>query len=132
MGRGLIVAISDSVIVEQPSQLTLNSTYVVPPCSALTGSITAFAYGGTQPYSYYVNGNYSFNGQFGGLSQGNYTVTVNDANNCVATLKIVARVVENDIMAYANPVAPLCQGTSTGMLHLLQHESIMVTNLLLR
>lgn len=101
--------------VEQPALLGLNSTYIVPPCSAKTGSITAFATGGNLPYSYYLNGNYSANGQFGGLAQGNYTVTVIDAKSCSATTKIIARLISNDILAYATTKAPLCKGASNGI-----------------
>jgi hypothetical protein len=57
-------------------------------CSSL-GTITAAPSGGTAPYTYRLNnGTYQSAGTFTGLSGGDYTVWVRDANGC-ATSKIV-------------------------------------------
>ena len=70
---------------------SLNSTAVDVSCNGLNdGQLYNNASGGTYPYQYSLNGGTSFqqSGTFGGLSGGNYTILVQDANGCQATNNI--------------------------------------------
>ena len=56
------------------------------PTNGANGSISASATGGMAPYTYSINGGaYSSSSSFTGLTAGNYTVSVKDANNCPGT-----------------------------------------------
>lgn len=55
-------------------------------CDNHSGSIAITATNGTAPLSYSIDGsNFQLNPIFNGIAQGNYTVTVKDANGCIAT-----------------------------------------------
>lgn len=103
------------VIVDQPQPVSLNTRFTVPPCGVLTGEVFAEAAGGVQPYSYYINGNQSSSGDFGGLSQGNYTVSVVDKNACKLAKNVVVKIDANDVNAYATVTSPKCNGQNTGI-----------------
>jgi gliding motility-associated-like protein len=77
--NGCSVSTTVNVISTTPPTATVTST--LAGCSVSNGSATATPSGGSPSYTYVWN-----NGQTTqtatGLSQGNYTVTVTDANNC--------------------------------------------------
>ena len=76
-----------SVTVGEPSILSLITSIAVDyTCDAnATIDVTA-TNGGTAPYSYSIDGvNFSGTSSFPGLTDGTYTITVRDANNCVQT-----------------------------------------------
>lgn len=82
---------SVSFTVTQPTPLNL--TLIAqgnPACNGgSNGSLLVNGSGGTAPLSYSVDGtNFQPSGAFSGLSAGNYTVTVRDANNCLVTLSV--------------------------------------------
>lgn len=66
---------------------TINSTtFTDPTCNlACDGTITVNATGGTAPLQYDVGGAQQASNVFTGLCAGQYTITVTDANGCVAT-----------------------------------------------
>ncbi|MCT4582289.1 MAG: PKD domain-containing protein [Flavobacteriales bacterium] len=67
---------------------TLTSNAVDVSCNGSSdGQLFNTATGGTYPYQYSIDGgsNFQASGTFGGLSGGNYTVIVQDANGCQAT-----------------------------------------------
>lgn len=58
-------------------------------CGSNNGTITAFGSSGTAPLQYSINGNaYQVSNQFSGLTPGNYTVWVKDANGCMANVAV--------------------------------------------
>jgi gliding motility-associated-like protein len=58
-------------------------------CGTNNGTITVNAIGGTTNYQYSINGGALQNSNvFNGLASGNYTVLVQDANNCTASLNV--------------------------------------------
>jgi len=75
---------STSVNITQPPLLQLNTGSVNTTCGSANGSVSVLAAGGTAGYSY----NWSSPGGTGtGMSSllaGSYTVTVTDANGCIA------------------------------------------------
>ena len=73
-------------------------------CGSNNGSITAFGTSGTAPLQYSINGNtYQAGNLFTGLNPGAYTVTVKDANGCMATVTVTI----------PNSPAPTITATST-------------------
>jgi gliding motility-associated-like protein len=72
----------DALVVELTSP-DLGNGFNVTPYGGSNGSVSADAYGGTEPYSY-VWSNGSTNENIGNLTSGEYSVTVTDANGCVA------------------------------------------------
>lgn len=58
-------------------------------CGSNNGTITAFGSSGTAPLQYSINGNtYQVSNLFSGLTPGNYTVWVKDANGCMANVVV--------------------------------------------
>lgn len=57
---------------------------------ASTGALLFAGFGGTPPYTYSLDGiNFAPPATISGLSAGNYTITVRDANNCTSTVSAV-------------------------------------------
>ncbi|SFC59909.1 SprB repeat-containing protein, partial [Zunongwangia mangrovi] len=85
-------AISTSIEITQPDQLTMApaTTENVSCFGGNDGSISAGTIsGGTAPYQYSINGTDFFTAStFEDLSAGNYTLTVQDANNCSISTNI--------------------------------------------
>ncbi|MBX7202503.1 MAG: gliding motility-associated C-terminal domain-containing protein, partial [Bacteroidia bacterium] len=80
-----------SVNISQPAEgLHVEAVTSPDQCGTSTGSITAIARGGTQPYTYSWN---SLPNELdpiaGSLPSGNYAVTVTDANGCDTTVTAV-------------------------------------------
>jgi gliding motility-associated-like protein len=79
------------VTITQPAAITLGGSSVQTPCGASQGSATVTPSGGTLPYTY----SWSTNSQTGstatGLSAGNYTVLVTDANGCTQTQTVTVQ-----------------------------------------
>ena len=72
--------------VNQPTQLSLNSTSTPTLCNGdANGSVIAAAGGGTGTYTYNIGAGNQASSTFTGLSAGNYTVSVTDVNGCLAT-----------------------------------------------
>lgn len=102
--------------VTQPAQgLAVQATGGALLCAGSTqGSVQATASGGTPPYSYAWSGGAAAVAQPTGLGAGSYTVTVTDANSCIATASapltepspLVVNILKNDVF---------CHGGSSGM-----------------
>ncbi|MBI2967461.1 MAG: PKD domain-containing protein [Bacteroidetes bacterium] len=68
----------DSIYINEPALLTATATATSTSCYGICdGSVTATASGGIIPYTYLGTGS--------GFCQGNYPVTVTDANGCIAS-----------------------------------------------
>jgi uncharacterized protein (DUF2141 family) len=76
--------------VEAPTLLTIATTHTDVSCAGgADGSITVFANGGTTPYSYDAGAGTVSGNVISSLAAGFYTVTVTDANGCMATSIVV-------------------------------------------
>ncbi len=77
---------STSINVVQPALLNASAIGIAPACAGGTGSVVVTAGGGTGGLQYSLNGGpFQISNTFTGVSPGNYTVTVQDANGCSAT-----------------------------------------------
>ncbi|TDQ29836.1 T9SS type B sorting domain-containing protein [Tenacibaculum caenipelagi] len=84
---------TDTVTVNQIADPTISASAVLPKCNGQTGTINATVASGTPPYTVTVTGpttpaaqsgnNTSYS--FTGLTAGNYTITVTDAEGCPAS-----------------------------------------------
>lgn len=80
---------SSTVLVANASGLSLDASSISTSCSNSGGSVTITANGGIAPLQYSVNGtNYFSSNTFTGLSAGNYTAFVKDANGCIVSKAI--------------------------------------------
>ncbi|SEE68216.1 hypothetical protein SAMN04488034_1021, partial [Salinimicrobium catena] len=107
--------------------LEVQFTNVTPvACDGTGGSFTATASGingsGTPPYEYSIDGvNFQDNGNFSDLSEGSYTVSVNDATGCSTQAEVIvdklatvtANISGNELLTCANPSITLDAGGST-------------------
>ncbi len=99
---------TDSISITQPVLLTATDTGIGPRCIYSTdGTINVFPAGGTSPYQF----NLSFNdsaimnngsGAFAGLAAGNYSVTVNDFNNCTTSVDLTLLLPQPDVFQYSS------------------------------
>ncbi len=104
-GEGFTFA-TEPVIIGEPEILILSG-------STDANSIEAVAEGGTAPYFYSIDGeNFQDSGLFANLEEGEYTVTVQDANGCTQTAEVMIiiddlEVVEGNLafVIYPNPTA---------------------------
>jgi hypothetical protein len=76
--------------IQQPAVLSASATGTNPTTvGGSDGSVTANGTGGTVPYTFSLNGGTPQTGNvFSGLTAGNYTVTVTDANGCTSTSNV--------------------------------------------
>ncbi|MBC7865315.1 MAG: hypothetical protein IAF38_20230, partial [Bacteroidia bacterium] len=73
--------VTTTISVSQPTQLTLNLTATNINCITTTGSVSSVAGGGTPVYTYSWSPSGS-GANPSGLTAGNYTLTLTDANGC--------------------------------------------------
>ena len=78
---------SSSFTITQPAAIGVNAVPTMISCAGLNnGQIFVSASGGSAPLTYSINGTtFVSNTTFTGLTAGNYTVTVKDANGCQQT-----------------------------------------------
>ncbi len=87
---------SETIQIQEPLQLTINLSHTDINCyNECTGQIIANVNGGTLNYSYLWSNN-SQNQDISNLCDGNYSVTVTDANDCTTS--------ENYILASPNEI----------------------------
>ena len=79
-------ALSDSVIIERPDDLLIQSEKTDPQCyGALNGRIRLLVSGGQTPFRYSINGGpFGGSSTFLGLGAGAYTFQVKDGNGCIS------------------------------------------------
>ncbi|WP_460640213.1 beta strand repeat-containing protein, partial [Larkinella harenae] len=110
------VGCSDVLPVEiesTPGSLTAIATSTASACGQAIGSINVTASGGTAPYNYLWN-NGATSSSVNGLVAGVYSVTVIDANGCLASDEVII----NDLTGptvVTSSTAVSCNGSNTGI-----------------
>lgn len=94
--------------LEAPDNIMVNLVASTPECGVTTGSVTLEASGGTVPYTYAWN-NSATTQNLTDLPEGNYEVTVTDANGCTG-LASASVTINSDIAVSATTQAPACDG----------------------
>jgi gliding motility-associated-like protein len=107
------VVFTDTVFVKTLRPAAI-ATKVDPTCLP-NGTITVTASGGTQPYSYSINGGttYQPSNTFTGLTGGTYSVIVRDANSCTSTPQPVTLTLVNTMTVSAVKTDANCSATGT-------------------
>ncbi len=106
-----------SATVTQPASLTVQATTFSVNCfGASTGSIALITTGGTSPYTYLWSNSSTASVQTG-LSAGNFTVQVTDANGCVKTQTTTVSQ-SSAISGTLNTTAITCNGANNGAINL--------------
>lgn len=78
-----------SINITEPASLTSQNTVSNISCfGEADGQVSVTATGGTQPYTYTLNGSTSNSGIFTALDSGTYTYIVDDANGCIDSADI--------------------------------------------
>ena len=104
-------------IITQPGQLTIEATNIVNvACSGgSTGSVTLVGHSGTPAYQFSLNGTiYSANPVFTGLSPANYSMFVQDNNNCISTGSFVISSNLDLIVSVVGQTNVQCAGDTNG------------------
>ncbi|HEY4798032.1 MAG TPA: PKD domain-containing protein, partial [Bacteroidia bacterium] len=101
-----------SFFITQPTAVTATTSATSEFCNQGNGTATANASGGTGTLSYLWNPTSQTTQTATGLSAGNYTLTVTDANGCTFTnIRPVGTI--GGPTANAGPSAAICSGNST-------------------
>jgi large repetitive protein len=93
--------------------LTCGATTVAATCTSATGGFTVVSGGGRTPYTYTMNGTVYTSPIFTGLTAGDYSVTMTDANGCQLVSVITVPLNTVAINLNVNATATGCTG-STG------------------
>ena len=107
---------SVTATVESPTPIIIsNITTSAPACGGGTdGVITVNASGGTGEYMYNLGGGFGTDNEADNLSIGDYTINVQDENNCIttdSTITLSERVVN---VTSATIIQPNCNGDANG------------------
>lgn len=79
---------NQSVVVTQPTAITIVTSSTNASCTAANGTATASPSGGTLPYTYLWSSG-ATTSTASGLASGSYTVTVTDSKGCIATATVI-------------------------------------------
>ena len=102
------------VIITEPSPITASITSMAALCNGTsTGSASVAVSGGTGTYTYVWSPAGGADTSATGLSAGNYTVIIRDANACLDTTHILIKE-PSPFTTSVTSTAALCTGTSTG------------------
>jgi hypothetical protein len=103
-----------NIVVSNPGSPTATVTPVNVTCNGgSNGSASATVTGGTSPYTYAWSNNSSTTTNASGLSAGNYTMTVLDANQCITAIPFTITQ-PTALVATATVTNVLCFGGNSG------------------
>jgi len=105
---------SASVVVNEPSAISITFTSVDASCGGSNGSATAVASGGTSPYTYlWDDPGMQTNATATSLSGGSYTVLITDANDCIDSILATISNIDGPTAIVASTDV-LCNGGTDG------------------
>lgn len=88
--------------------LRITATATASDCAQLSGSISAAATGGIQPFQFSIDGiDFQSGGDFSGLQPGTYTVSVRDS---AGNIRSTAVTITSSLIVNAGPAVTICQG----------------------
>ncbi|MBL0048064.1 MAG: gliding motility-associated C-terminal domain-containing protein [Bacteroidetes bacterium] len=107
---------SSSAIISEPTAIVAGATTVAASCGSPDGSATIIANGGTGILQYSISSGLTYQNSavFTGLSAGNYSILIQDANGCI--LPLVASVSNTNSPTIVNAVVQnsSCNGAANG------------------
>lgn len=105
---------SQSVTISEPSAISSTISATETSCTSATGTATVVPSGGTSPYTYAWAPTGGNGATASNLSNGSYTVTITDANQCQATNSITVGTLNGPSLALSNVQNESCAGQSDG------------------
>jgi hypothetical protein len=104
-----------NITITEPSAIGINAVPTMISCTGLNnGQIFVSASGGSAPLTYSINGTtFVSSNTFNGLSAGNYTVTVKDANGCQQTFTTTVTEPTPLTLSFATTLSNGSNGTIT-------------------
>ena len=111
----------DTFTITQPTLLVIDTTAVQDPlCDGdSNGSLEITATGGTPNYTFTLNGTNQSNGVYTGLSAGNYTASVTDANGCTSNMSLTLNNPSEILLTVDATTDPTCLGSADGSVTLI-------------
>ncbi len=103
-----------SVIITQPTAITLTTATTQSTCGNNNGTATVTAIGGTPAYTYLWTPSASTTATATGLSVGTYTIIVTDNNGCTQTSTAIVTSPSNVTATITASTNILCNGGTTG------------------
>ncbi|MEO9483928.1 MAG: T9SS type A sorting domain-containing protein [Ekhidna sp.] len=116
---------SVTATITEPTQLVGSKTKDDPSCFGENdGAIEVIGSGGVSPYEYSIdNTNYQAAGTFSNLTDGTYTLTIRDSNNC--TVQLSETLTDPlEVTATAAVTDATCQGSADGVITVSQANGI--------
>lgn len=107
-------SLTQSVIVTQPSPVTLTLSSNNSNCSSPNGVASVTASGGAGGYTYTWSPTGGNNAQSNGVMAGTYTVTVKDVNGCQATGQVAVNATPGGTAIITANVPVTCNGFGNG------------------
>ena len=103
-----------SVDIDEPSKIKLLPSVTNTACvGEASGSILLNANGGTAPYMFYLNEQYSSSGEYNQLEAGYYNISVEDENGCKTGDTVEVKTL-SDINLNVTSSSPTCYGIDNG------------------
>lgn len=120
-----VITVQDANNCEATINATINEPTIVvanyvsatdATCGNPNGTLEVSGTGGTPPFDYSMDGGitYQTSGIFNGLLSGNYTVTVNDANNCADIIVVTINNLGSPTIDQVTEIDATCNGTCDG------------------
>ena len=108
-------AVKDYVItIDEPKKINLLSSVTNTACvGEASGSILLNANGGTAPYKFSLNEQYSSSGEYNQLEAGYYNISVEDENGCKTEDTVEVKTL-SDINLNVTSSSPTCYGIDNG------------------
>ncbi len=112
--------VTTSVSITDPPALQINASVTGSTCSQANGSLTINAAGGTGALQYSSDNGVTFQSGsiFNGLLSGNYTLQVQDANGCTATLSVNVPDAASPVIDNVIPTSVSCFGSANGSINI--------------
>ena len=103
-----------SVDIDEPNKINLLSSVTNTACvGEASGSILLNANGGTAPYKFSLNEQYSSSGEYNQLEAGYYNISVEDENGCKTGDTVEVKTL-SDINLNVTSSSPTCYGIDNG------------------
>lgn len=103
-----------SVDIDEPNKINLLSSVTNTACMGeASGSILLNANGGTAPYKFSLNEQYSSSGEYNQLETGYYNISVEDENGCKTEDSVEVKTL-SDINLNVTSSSPTCYGIDNG------------------
>ncbi len=114
-----------TITLSNPTSVVISSlTIINPGCLGGGGTISYTGTGGSGPYTFSIDGiNYVTPGLFNNLSNGNYTIYVQDANGCIDDTTVVLNGTAAVLISSFSYSPYICPGQTNGTINVTASSS---------